>query len=126
MVSGVFAFASSDGGWNPPVAAPTGAGIVGGAAPPDAPALAAADAGAAADGAVDAAADGAPDGCPEAAPDAPAEADAAGAYVQPGAAPDEQAATVRTATTARRLRERAGRRRMSSETSIERAVGRPG
>src|SRR5204862_3214853 len=32
----------------------------------------------------------------------------------------------RTATTVRRLRERAGRRRMSSETSIERAVGRPG
>ncbi|HXI82164.1 MAG TPA: hypothetical protein VNM34_15255, partial [Verrucomicrobiae bacterium] len=68
--------------------------IVNEAPPPDAGGLPDAEGSTdgAVEGAIDADAAGLPDGAPDAAPDAAAEADAAGAYVQPGAAPDEQAA----------------------------------
>jgi hypothetical protein len=68
-----------------------------------------------ADGATEAAVDGAllpPDavGEPDAAPEPAGVADGAGAYVQPGAAPDEHAAS---ATVAVIVRSTIGRRRMS-------------
>jgi hypothetical protein len=123
MVNALFAFASSSFGSKPVVAAPCGAVTVRAAEPPlplavalaPAEAEAAADAGADAggDAAADAAADAA--GLPGAPPDAAADADAAGAYVHPGAAPDEHATSVATVMAARSARVREGRRSTAAD-----------